>query len=348
MFKKRDVLVLLLLSLASLIMVNVRGNMGRRTDRSTATKGDTTNQPTTPEDPILIKRRVFDQMKANFRIVYLIVPAEEDNLVLSLQLLCQNFLAKNHPYPVIFFHDPKYTPDRLQGLQNKIQEKVAKTCPMLKTVFQEVEWKLPATYDQTKDPPKVWLQDFPGYHLMIRFWFKQVFSLPILADSRYYLRLDTDSFIQSPLEEDPFWTMYENGYTYAWRAIDVEKAFVTVGMAEFMTKYNASHVTNSVTNGLELPQREHWDYYEPPMMYNNFEIVDLQRFRAKDMLDFVAAVDATNYILTRRWGDAPLRYFQAMMILDWKREVWNIKSFDYLHGHHNKFMAKGSNVIEKR
>lgn len=236
-------------------------------------------------------------------VVYLIMPEEEQNLLTSLNLLVQNFL-RLHSYPVILFYDAKYAGDSLQGLKHRIRNEIIanyQDVPLSITV-REIEWNLPSHYNATSDPPMVSVPKFPGYHLMIRFWFRQVFQVPLLKQAKYYMRLDTDSFIMTEMKLDPFSVMAAKGYAYSYRSITQDMASVTTGMAPFMLQYIKTHPNMAAKNKLQIPEDSD-DTFTPPAMNNNFEIVDLERFRRPDMLEFVEPVDKTNYIMTRRWGD---------------------------------------------
>jgi hypothetical protein len=53
------------------------------------------------------------------------------------------------------------------------------------------------------------------------------------------------------------------------------------------------------------------DDSEAPMMYTNFELVDVRRFRREDMWEFVTAVDESHGIYRYNWGDAQIRWLQV-------------------------------------
>jgi len=271
----------------------------------------------------------------NFReracIIYLIKHSEEDNFRKSVESVYKHF-NRRFRYPVIAFYDQYYP---LKDMVNLIQD-MRRYDPPVK--FEYVEFKNPAHYDREKDPPKVWASHTLGYQLMIRFWFRDLFMMPVMQRYRYYMRFDTDSFLHSVIDFDPFVEMKEKNLTYGYRTITRDEAYVTVGMYDFVETYLKTHTTFAKKNKLEVPAADKRNK-GTPMMYNNFEMVDIKRFKQKDMVEFVEAVDKTNMIMTHRWGDAPLRYFEIMMCLDWSIEVWNFCNFTYEHAHHN-YVAK--------
>jgi len=265
-------------------------------------------------------------------IIYLITQREEENFRKSIQTVYKYF-NKQFRYPVIVFYDQFYP---LKDMVNLIQD-LRKYDPPIK--FEFVEFKTPAHYDREKNPPVVWPSNHLGYQIMIRFWLKELFFLPVMQNYRYFMRFDTDSFIHTPINFDPFLVMKENNYTYGYRTIFKDEAYVTVGMYDFLEAYERTHKTLAKRNKLDIPPPGEKRNKGTPMMYNNFEIVDIKRFKQPDIMEFVNAVDATNMIMTHRWGDAPLRYFEIMMCLDWNKEVWNFCNFTYEHAHHN-YIAK--------
>ena len=273
-------------------------------------------------------------------IVYLVHPNEMDNLYVSISLVHKNMVfLRTSPYKIYLLHDKNLWSSSIMLMKTRIKS----AFPGLRFEFKQIDWSLPAHYNQATDPPTAWVGGFPNYNIMIRFWFRQILFL--FPDKRYYLRLDTDSFIGSEMKTDPFKLMKSKGWAYGYRGMDIDYPHVTQGMAQFLDKYikGDPHALNvSQANKFQLPSPQDWGSYHPKAMYNNFEIVDMQRFRQTDMMKFIDAVDATNFMLTRRWGDAPLRYMQCALVLDWEKEVWNINDFQYFHGHHNFHFFPGS------
>ncbi|EPZ31145.1 nucleotide-diphospho-sugar transferase [Rozella allomycis CSF55] len=170
--------------------------------------------------------------------------------------------------------------------------------------------KLPENIDLTKDKEVAWVGAH-GYKKMIRFWFYEILYEDIVKQFDYYLRLDTDSFIHSPILEDPFEFMNFNNKSYAYRLITDEMPFVIEGLMDFVDNYIKSHETLAKTNNLYIPGPDKRKDYGCPQFYNNFEIVDIKRFKTPQMEEFFKAVDDTKRIFTHRWGDAPLRYIQT-------------------------------------
>ena len=56
---------------------------------------------------------------------------------------------------------------------------------------------------------------------------------------------------------------------------------------------------------------------------------------------YLMALKVTSELALRRWGDSPLRWFQAMLYLDWHAEVHHF-GFHYAHKiyHYNQFVGR--------
>ncbi|EPZ32371.1 nucleotide-diphospho-sugar transferase [Rozella allomycis CSF55] len=265
-------------------------------------------------------------------VTYLIHEKEEERVKESLTLLYKNFLEM-FPYPVILFYDESYSDEALQRLQ-----KFTDTLPV-RVMFRRIDFKFPSNFNPEVDKEVIW-PGVIGYKLMIRFWFYEVFNL--MSNYDFYMRMDTDSFIHSKITYDPFKVMEKKGYTYAYRYITEDASPVCEGMLDFIDKYAKEHDTLASVNNLYsfIPAPEKRRDYLPQMFYNNFEIAKIDRFLSKDILEFKNEVDKTKRIFTHRWGDAPLRFYESKLFLDWKREVWHFCDFVYEHRNHKLTFQK--------
>ena len=116
-------------------------------------------------------------------IVYLVRGHEASiaSLERSLALLKRNFLPWS-PADVLIFHEDNLKPEQLEGRTAGLS---------VKTVL----------VDFSAIPPE--MANLPpgqrGYRHMCHFFANDIFLRPELADYDYYMRLDDDSFILSPL-----------------------------------------------------------------------------------------------------------------------------------------------------
>lgn len=167
-----------------------------------------------------------------------------------------------------------------------------------------------------------------GYRMMCRFFSGAMyFEYPILQDYEYYLRLDTDSRIESPIGESLFETMARRGGHYGFYAPanQLDNPFVTRGLHDWLRSYFCSQ---SKLLGVKFKLKVQRD----AMYYTNFELGYFPAFRSPAYEKFFHAIDQSGGILINRWGDAPIKY-AAVRTLFHRRNVIGFRNFDYTHGH---------------
>lgn len=236
-------------------------------------------------------------------IVYLVRGHEASiaSLERSLALLKRNFLPWS-PADVLIFHEDNLKPEQLEGRTAGLSVKTA-------------------LVDFSAIPPE--MANLPpgqrGYRHMCHFFANDIFLRPELADYDYYMRLDDDSFILSPLTFNVFARM-RGGHRYAYRVILRDRPHVCVGLGDVV----ARHFGESPHAGRCKPP--------PPYrcFYTNFEICDLAWFRGPEWQSYFAAIDRARGIWKYRWGDAPIRYYGVMNSLP-PEAVLNLVEMHYHH-----------------
>lgn len=155
---------------------------------------------------------------------------------------------------------------------------------------------------------------------MCAFFATQIFTHPRLASTTYYLRLDTDSYLlSSPCSApgtapgDPFARMHARNASYGFRAVDEDPAWVTRGMWSLISSYSHSHPQVEAMlerNKWEWPgEREEEGMWNEavPSYQNNFEVVNLERFRAPEVRAWLEEIGRDpERIFKYRWGASSL------------------------------------------
>lgn len=234
-------------------------------------------------------------------VVYLVRGHEASlaSLERSLALLRRNFLPWS-PADVLVFHEANLEPARLEGRTAGV---AVRTAPV----------------DFSKIPPA--MAGLParqrGYRHMCHFFANDVFLREELAGYDYFMRLDDDSFILSPLTFDVFARMRERRLRYAYRAVLTDRPHVCVGLGDVVARHFGG-------KGACKPP--------PPykIFYTNFEICDLSWFRGAEWQSYFAAIDRAGGIWRHRWGDAPIRYYGVMNALP-QEAIWNVVELHYRH-----------------
>jgi len=252
-------------------------------------------------------------------IVYLSRERDVGLLYHSLLLLYKNF-NNNYRYPVVVFHDDiqKTTVSQLFGALNAQLGFV----PQIK--FEVLKFEMPSHISSDPalyDPPLT--QFGMGYRHMCRLHSGEIYKHPALLQYDWYWRLDSDSFILSPIKYDVFQRMADRGYEYAYLAeYEKEASFVAKGLWDTTKKFISENKERLVCSDFD------WNLE----LYNtNFEIVDMDFFRSEGYQDYFRYLDNTNNIFYHRWGDHAIRYLGMKMFMDPNR-VWEVKDFCYQHG----------------
>ncbi len=248
-------------------------------------------------------------------IVYLVRTSDKDldSLNKSLELLDQNLLRYTDKLDVIIFHEKSFEDGHYKERMSPIHNG--------KIIFQEIEFPAPP-----EGTPEIFPHPIPeqvamgnagfsiGYRHMCWFFSGGLYDQPIMQNYKYYLRLDTDSYILTPLMYDIFDMMEKGGHKYGYieQAVQQDNPAVIEGLHDFC--WGAS---SGLTEG--------------KMYYTNFEIGEVEFFRVGLYYMFFKRIEANGGIYTKRWGDAPIKYIGVNLFMDpkWKKAV---AGFNYQHG----------------
>lgn len=237
-------------------------------------------------------------------VVYLIRGDENSIAALekSLSLLRQNFLPWS-PADILVFHENNMHPDQLIGRTAGLPVNTAMVDFSSRPIGTE-------SLSQAQN----------GYRHMCHFFANEIFFRKELDGYDYYMRLDDDSYIMSPLKFNVFSHMKTHSIRYAYRIILRDHAKVCRGLENVIKSH---FISANPVGKIFCP---------PPYkaFYNNFEICDLSWFRKSPWQDYFAIIEKSNGIWKYRWGDAPIRYYGVMNLIP-QKEIWCIKELHYRH-----------------
>jgi len=263
-------------------------------------------------------------------IIYLLRSSQEDIDMLnkSLGLLELNLLQFTRNCDVIIFHE-----NDLYSLKGSIHSSI----PLM---FVEIDMKPPVYPEEISS--KI-LEYFPhpthgngpvayghkgftiGYRNMCRFFSGEFYKMEIIHNYEYYLRLDTDSYILTPLNYDIFEFAKQNDLIYGFcsPAIQVDNQKVVEGLNNFVKNYIE---INSIKTFVNIDLIENGR-----MFYTNFELGKVSWFIQSKYLDFYKAIDESGNIYIKRWGDAPIKYLGVNLFCE-PTKIIPVRGFTYQHG----------------
>lgn len=232
-----------------------------------------------------------------------------DTCIKSLTLLNENYLDK-FTTSVILLHE--------EGLTDQMQERLVNSSNAPLT-FVLIPFETPAHIKKTIRGWGV------GYLNMCRFFANDIFKQPILDNFEYYCRLDTDSFILSPVLSDIFEDAKNNNIKYGYindSIRDIPK--YTVGLWELAQKFIKEHEEIPVYSKL------YSDIEENRLYYTNFELCHIPWFRSDIWKSFFEVIDNDGGIYRHRWGDHVIRYIGVRLFMP-PEQIKRITSVHYSH-----------------
>ena len=263
-------------------------------------------------------------------VLYLLRSLPDDITMInkSLSLLDINLLKYTKNCDVLIFHEHD-----LGELKNQINTN-------LNIIFHEIKID-PPEYDlkiKSKIP-----EFFPhpthgngpiayghkgftiGYRNMCRFFSGEFYTIDILKNYEYYLRLDTDSYILTPLNYDIFEFARQNDLIYGFcePAVQIDNPKVVNGLKEFTQNYIRTNQLKTYVNIDSIP--------EGCMFYTNFELGKLDWFLNSKYFEYYKEINNSGNIYINRWGDAPIKYLGVKLFCE-SNKIIPIKGFTYQHG----------------
>lgn len=253
-------------------------------------------------------------------VVYLVRSSNQDveDFNKSLNLLENNLIKFTKDVDVLVFCEKSF-----DDYKSKVKTN-------LELKYQEIEFNVP---DYSKEILESIPELFPhpthgngpvawghpgftmGYRHMCRFFSGEIYKNESIKQYDYYLRLDTDSFILTPLGYDLFkWAREKNCYYgYISPAVQKDNPKVIQDLWETVNKI----IPNNIEDGL--------------MFYTNFELGKTSWFMSSDYMNFYDYLDKTGGFFTKRWGDAPIKYLAVNLLMS-SQNIIPVRGFTYQHG----------------
>ena len=259
-------------------------------------------------------------------VIYLLNnhPKDINNFRKSISLLIDNY-HKNFPCDIVCFYEEDFPPQEIELIKT-----VFKNIPIY---FEPIKFKIPDYSKKilTQIPEYFPHPDFPhaqgfsiGYRHMCRFFAGEIFKHNKLSKYRYIWRLDTDSFILSPISYNVFNRLDEKKAVYGYINIQNDHPGVVHNLWELSSNYfkqiNKGHIFKP----------DIIDAHRNRVFYTNFEIFDMEWFKGNDYQNFYNFIDNTGGIYVYRWGDHSIRYIALNSLLE-KEQLYFFNDIRYYH-----------------
>jgi len=262
----------------------------------------------------------------NTAIVYLLNNNNKDiiNFRQSIYLLLQNYY-KDFPTDIVCFHEQDFPVEEIQLLQKHLGNISIKFIPItfnIPNYDESIINRIPKYYPHPDYPGATGFS--LGYRHMCRFFSGEIFKNEHLKKYKYIWRLDTDSYILSPINYDVFKKLKNNNAIYGYINIQHDHPGVIKGLwecsQEYFSKINKDYIFQ--VNNIQQHKNR--------VFYTNFEICDMDWFSQSEYQDYYDYIDTIGGIYTGRWGDASIRYI-ALNSLAKQNQLHFYNDIRYFH-----------------
>lgn len=216
--------------------------------------------------------------------------------------------SKWHPhndYPVILMDTKRWTRDDMVAIK--------RTWTVLDFKFLNIKpvWNSVPRISESQLEDAMKPLSSIDYKRMCHFFFKGFTQIPFLMEYKYLMRFDEDTCIVDSINYDIFLFLEHKQATYAHTDVWNDAADVTLGLSEFTSEYASRNNLGGQNPYLNVTGEDYHNYH---LAFNtNLEVINTVKYSDTALLRWVDAVDRSNMIFHRRWGDAPLRHATAML-----------------------------------
>jgi alpha 1,2-mannosyltransferase len=251
----------------------------------------------------------------NAVIVYLSRKLDISDLKKSLKLLHKNF-TKRYNYPVLIFHDDFTNED--QNTLLKIYSNIE---------FEELKFEVPSWIDKSqinKGSHNIRIT----YMHMCRFFSGEIYKHNALKNYDWYWRLDSDSYIRSPIKYDIFNVMERKGFEHGYLETSIKDSpkFV-IGLWDLTKEFIQKNNIQPTFLKKYLDKDGEWDR---SLFYTNFELSKLDFWKSEEYKRYYNIIDQNGGIYYYRWGDHTIHLLALSMLVD-ENKILFFKDIDYSH-----------------
>lgn len=292
------------------------------------------------DEPKGVELPRLESDRANATFVSLVRNSELVALMATIKQIEETFNNKFH-YPYVFLNDRPFT-DRFK---KQIQSLTQSTCHF-ELVHQE-DWDKPDFIDASKEQQGISQLEQKGvgyarmasYHNMCRYYSKGFYKHPRMKQFKYYWRLEPSTNYFCQLDYDVFKFMEKNDKVYGYVLSLYDSPDSVASLWPTTIEFLQEHPQYLHPNAAKTWLREnllHPDHYKTAQGYStchfwsNFEIGDMDFFRAEAYTEWVEHLDRSGGFYYERWGDAPVHSIGLGLFADKTKIHW-FRDIGYEH-----------------
>lgn len=271
--------------------------------------------------------------RENATFFSLVRNSDFQGIVKAIESVEYRFNNRYH-YDWVFANDEPFHPTFIKVIQNLVSGTAH---------FVEIPkdfWTYPPWIDQKKandtravmKENKVKYGDSESYRHMCRFNSGFFYRLPIMANYRYYWRVEPDIEYRCDMfHEDWFKYMRQNNKKYAFTLAPLELHTTVERLWETVKEF-AHRYPHLVANGNNMAflSEDGGETYNMCHFWSNFEIGDMDFYRLKLYSALFEYIDKAGGFYYSRWGDAPVHSMAVSLLLS-KEELLFMDNTGYFH-----------------
>eukprot|EP01134_Creolimax_fragrantissima_P003693 CFRG3693T1 len=270
--------------------------------------------------------------KENAVIVVLVRNRERDALVNVVETFQRRFNDK-YKYPYVMLNDEPFTDDfkdKLSHVLSSSEVEYALVPPELWNPPEYTNMTYARQQMKAMAEAKVMYGGSESYRKMCRFYSGTIFKVKELQKYDYLWRLDSAGVkFHCDMDFDPFVMFREQNLVYGF----------TIGLHEYKntipTLWNT--VKDFMVNHKSIVKGSWMNFftddgqtYNGHHFWSNFEILDLNFFRAKEYQTFFDYLDRSGGFFYERWGDAVIHSLGVGLFADKSQVRW-MEEIGYSH-----------------
>ncbi|KAK8017773.1 hypothetical protein PG993_014099 [Apiospora rasikravindrae] len=256
-------------------------------------------------------------------------------------------------YPYVFLNDEPWSDEFMATMRASTNASVAFE------VIPREQWTFPASVDRDRAQASIEAQGREGilyggltsYHHMCRFFSGAFYNLEALKKYKYYWRIEPDVDFSCSITYDPFVEMARHKKVYGYTIALGEEGSTCPSLFRQVADWKESHSIRTTDlwkasmspsrlpwplRGLArfLPHRDrHGDSWNLCHYWSNFEIADLDFFRAAPYQSLYAHLEKAGGFYFERWGDAAVHALAVNMLVE-PRKLHHFADFAYRHDYY--------------